>query len=69
MTTNLLRLLLNLPMMYTVKAMYSLRPKKKVNLGLDVIYYSTMSRFVVLGCVTSSTRLVFYGTMEYDVHN
>ena len=47
---------------------YSIRPKKKTNLGLDVTYSSTtnldrgMSRFVVLGDVTSSTRLVFYGT-------
>ncbi len=47
--------------------MYSLRPEK-TNLGLDVIYHSTtnldrcISRFIVLGCVTFSTKLVFYGT-------
>jgi hypothetical protein len=43
---------------------------KKMNLVLDVTYSSTanldrgmsISRFVVLGCVTSGTRLVFYGT-------
>jgi hypothetical protein len=44
-------------------AIYSLRrPKKKVNLELDVTYY--MSRFIVLGYVTSSTRLVFYGMKD-----
>lgn len=41
---------------------------KKTNLELDVIHSSTtnldrdMSRFVVLECVTSSTKLIFYGT-------
>ncbi len=50
---------------------YSLRPIKKI-LGPNVIYSSTMnldiciSRFVVLGCVTSGTRLVFYGTKGVD---
>jgi hypothetical protein len=41
---------------------------KKTNLVPDVTYSSIMnldrdmSRFVVLGCVTSGTRLIFYGT-------
>ncbi len=40
--------------------------QKKVNLALDVTYYSTMnldrgmSRFIVLECVTYSPRLVFF---------
>jgi hypothetical protein len=48
---------------------------KKTNLGRDVTHSSTtnldrgMSRFVVLGCVTSSTRLVFYGTEGVVVSN
>ncbi len=46
---------------------------KKTNLGRDVTHSSTtnlnrgMSRFVVLGCVTSSTRLVFYGFNEKGI--
>lgn len=46
-------------------AAYSLRPKKKFNIGLDVTHSNTMNLdrymfgFIVLGCVTSSTELVF----------
>lgn len=45
-----------------------------MNVGLDVTYPSTMnpdrgmSKFIALGCVPSSTRLVFYGTKGvYDI--
>ncbi len=47
---------------------------KKMNLGLDVTHSSTTnldrgtSRFIVLGCVTSSTRLVFYGTKGVNMY-
>ncbi len=51
--------------------LYTLLPpskKKKTNLELDVTYSSTINldrgifRLIVRGCITSSTRLVFYGT-------
>ena len=56
-------------MLHLLLSAYSLHPTKKINLWLNVTHPSiinlerSISRFVVLGCVTFSTRLVF--TREY----